>query len=158
MKTEHFSTLLERDIVDSGVLKISLSDHCLVYCIRKFRGFIQRQPKLIRSRRMKNFDYESFLFDLGQIDWDGIVRNSDNVHDAVQQWSTTLSLVIEMHAPLQDMRVSNKYSPWLNSDFRKLSRQRDKIKAAAVKRKSAILMDAYKQLRNKANILTFPRN
>ena len=59
---------------------------------------------------MKNFDHESFLFDLSQIDWDGIVRNSDNVHDAVQQWSTTLSLVIEMHAPLQDMRVSNKYS------------------------------------------------
>ena len=58
-----------------------------------------------------------------------------------------------MHAPLQDMRVSNKYSPWLNSDFRKLSRQRDRIKTAAVRRKSAILMDAYKQLRNKANIL-----
>ena len=58
-----------------------------------------------------------------------------------------------MHAPLQDMRVSNKYSPWFNSDFRKLSRQRDRTKIAAVKRKSAILMDAYKQLRNKANIL-----
>ena len=114
---DHVATNTPANIVDSGVLKISLSDHYLVYCIRKFRGFIQRQPKLIRSRRMKNFDYESFLFDLGQIDGDGIVRNSDNVHDAVQQWSTTLSLVIEMHAPLQDMRVSNKYSPWLNSDL-----------------------------------------
>ena len=150
---DHVATNTPANIVDSGVLKILLSDHYLVYCIRKFRGFIQRQPKLIRSRRMKNFDYESFLFDLGQNDWDGIVRNSDNVHDAVQQWSTKLSLVIEMHAPLQDMRVSNKYSPWLNSDFRKLSRQRDNIKTAAVKRKSAILMDAYKQMRNKANIL-----
>ena len=150
---DHVATNTPANIVDSGVLKISLSDHYLVFCIRKFRGFIQRQPKLIRSRRMKNFVYESFLFDLGQIDWDGIVRNSGNVHDAVQQWSTTLSLVIEMHAPLQDMRVSNKYSPWLNSDFRKLSRQRDRIKTAAVKRKSTILMDAYKQLRNKANIL-----
>ena len=102
---------------------------------------------------MKNFDHESFLFDLSQIDWDGLVRNSDNVHDSVQQWSTTLSLVIEMHAPLQDMRVSNKYFLWLNSDFRKLSRQRGRIKTAAVKRKSAILVNAYKQLRNKANIL-----
>ena len=80
---DHVATNTSANIVDSGVLKISLSDHYLVYCIRKFRGFIQRQPKLIRSRRMKNFDYESFLFDLGQIDWDGIVRNSDNVHDAV---------------------------------------------------------------------------
>ena len=146
---DHVATNTPANIVDSGVLEISLSDHYLVFCIRKLRGFIQRQPKPIRSRRMKNFDHESFLFDLSQIHWDGIVRNSDNVHDSVQQWSTTLSLVIEMHAPLQDMRVSNKYSPWLNSDFRKLSRQRDRIKTAAVKCKSAILMDAYKQLRNK---------
>ena len=64
-----------------------------------------------------------------------------------------LSLVIEMRAPLQDMKVSNKYYPWLNSDYKNLSRQRDKIKTAAVKRKSAILMDAYRPLRNKANIL-----
>ena len=150
---DHVATNTPANIVDSGVLKISLSDHYLVFCIRKFQGFIQRQPRLIRSRQMKNFDHESFLFDLSQIDWDGIVRNSDNVHEAVQQWSTTLSLVIEMHAPLQDTRVSNKYSPWLNSGFRRVSRQRDRIKSAAVKRKSAILMDAFKQLRNKANIL-----
>ena len=54
---------------------------------------------------------------------------------------------------LQDIRVSNKYSPWLNSDFRTLSRERDRIKTVAVNRKSAILMDAYKQLRHNTNIL-----
>ena len=145
---DHVATNLPANIVDSGVLEISLSDHYLVFCIRKFRGSLQGQPKLIRSRRMKNFDHVSFLFDLSQIDWDGVVRSCDNVHDAVQQWSTTLSLVIEMHANLQDMRVSNKYSPWLNSDFRKLSRERDRIKSASVKRMSALLMDAYRQLRN----------
>ena len=54
---DHVATNTPANIVDSGVLKISLSDHYLVFCIRKFRGFIQRQPKLIRSRRMKNFDH-----------------------------------------------------------------------------------------------------
>ena len=97
---DHVATNLPANIVDSGVLKIPLSDHYVVFCIRKFRGSLQRQPKLIRSRRMKNFDHVSVLFDLSQIDWDGIVRSYDNIHDAVQQWSTILSLVIEMHAPL----------------------------------------------------------
>ena len=64
----HVVTNFTAKIVDSGVLKISLSDHYLVFCIRKFRGSLQRQPKLIRSRRMKNFDHVSFLFDLSQID------------------------------------------------------------------------------------------
>ena len=37
----HVATNTPSNIVDSGILKISLSDHYLVFCIRKFRGFIQ---------------------------------------------------------------------------------------------------------------------
>ena len=51
------------------------------------------------------------------------------------------------------MRVSDKYSQRLNRDIKKLSRQRDTIKTVFVKRKSAILMDTYKHLQNKADIL-----
>ena len=38
---EHVANNLPANIVDSGVLKISLSDHYLVFCIRKFRGSLQ---------------------------------------------------------------------------------------------------------------------
>ena len=57
---DHVATNTPANIVDSGVLKTSLSDHYLVCCIRKFRGFIQRQPKLIRSRRMKTLTMKVF--------------------------------------------------------------------------------------------------
>ena len=46
-ETLHTSTLIDhvavsdpRNIVDSGILKITMSDHYMVFCIRKFRGVL----------------------------------------------------------------------------------------------------------------------
>ena len=47
--------------------------------------------------------------------------------------------------------MSERYSPWLSSDLKALFRARGKIKSAAVKGKSEILMNEYRQVRNKAN-------
>ena len=63
----------------------------------------------------------------------------------------TVSFVIENHAPSIERRVSERYSPWLSSELKALFRTRDRSKSAAVKAKSEILMNAYRQVRNKAN-------
>ena len=51
------------------------------------------------------------------------------------------------------MRVSEKYCPWINEDLKKLMRSRDKLKKAANKSKSEILMNSYKHVRNQVNSL-----
>ena len=65
-----------------------------------------------------------------------------------------LSAVVGKYAPLVEKRVSDKYSPWLSSELKRLFNTRDKIKTAAVKNKSEILMSTYRQLRNKATKLS----
>ena len=67
--------------------------------------------------------------------------------------SLLTSLIIEKHAPLIEMRVSEKYCPWIDKDLRDLMRTRDKLKKTAVKGKSQILMDSYRKIRNKVNAL-----
>ena len=62
-------------------------------------------------------------------------------------------LIIEKHAPLIEMRVSEKYCPWINKDLRDLMQIRDKLKNSAIKGKSPILMDSYRQIRNNVNTL-----
>ena len=64
---DHIATSEYRNIVESGVIKTSLSDHFLIYCIRKFRGGVKRQHKYITSRQLKNFDRKSFLSDLSEV-------------------------------------------------------------------------------------------
>ena len=67
---------------------------------------------------MKNFNEESFLSDLCQVDWDQIVESSRDVNEAVKNWSTLLSLIIEKHAPMKTMKVSDKLTPWLTTEFK----------------------------------------
>ena len=46
---DHIATTCARNIVESGVHKVSLSDHFMVYCIRIFDGAVKKdheQPEL----------------------------------------------------------------------------------------------------------------
>ena len=150
---DHIAVSNADNIVESGVLKITLSDHYLVYAIRKFQGGVKRQHKFIRTRQMKKFSVEAFLSELRTIDWQLILRSSSNVSEIVHNFTSVLSIVIERYAPMVEKRVSDKYSPWLSSELKCLFKTRDKIKISAVKNKSEILMSAYRQLRNKATKL-----
>ena len=157
---DHIAVSDTDNIVESGVLKITLSDHYLVYAVRKFQGGVKRQHKFIRTRQMKNFSEEAFLSELRSVDWQSTLRSSSDVREIVHNFTSVLSTVIEKYAPLvekrelfSEKRVSDKYSPWLSSGLKHLFNTRDKIKIAAVKNKSEILMSAYRQLRNKATKL-----
>ena len=64
-----------------------------------------------------------------------------------------LTTIIEMHAPLRQIRVSEKYCPLVNANLKALIRTRNRLKKAAVKCNLQILVAAYKQVRNKVNFL-----
>ena len=150
---DHIATTCVRNIVDSGVLEVSLSDHYLVYCIRKFNGAVEKGHKMIKTRKMKNFNEDAFLADVSGICWEHMLTETDDINILVNHWSTLFSLIIEKHAPMTEMRVSEKYCPWIDRNLKDLIRTRDKLKKAAVSSKSPLLLDSYRQVRNKVNSL-----
>ena len=150
---DHIATTNKSNIVVSDVKEISLSDHYLVYCVRKFRGASKKQHKIISTRQMKNFCEESFLNDLKSVDWKKIVTSTDDINQTVEQWSSMFSIILEKHAPMRNRRVSEKFSPWLTKEFKLMCKSRDRLKKLAVSSKSDLLMQAYRQLRNRVNKL-----
>ena len=46
---DHTATTRARNIVKSGVYEVSLSDHYMVYCIRKFNGAVEKGHKMIKN-------------------------------------------------------------------------------------------------------------
>ena len=50
---DHIATTSARNIVKSGVYEVSMSDHFIVYCIRKFNGAVEKGHKMIKTRKMK---------------------------------------------------------------------------------------------------------
>ena len=69
----------------------------------------------------------------------------------MSRFSVHNTMIIQKHAPILERRVSERYCNWLSSDLKHVFRSRDKLKMAAVNKKSEVLMVAYKQLRNKLN-------
>ena len=67
---DHIATTCARNIVKTGVHEVSLSDHFLVYCIRKFNGAVEKGHKRIKTRSMKHFKEDEFLSDVSDICWE----------------------------------------------------------------------------------------
>ena len=63
-----FITNKEDSISHSGVYTLSISDHNLIYAVRKI-GLPRGQPKFIQSRNFKHFNEENFLPDLKSASW-----------------------------------------------------------------------------------------
>ena len=47
---DHIARTCSKNIVNSGVYKMALSDHYLVYCIRKFNGAVMKDHKVIKNK------------------------------------------------------------------------------------------------------------
>ena len=109
-----------------------------------YAGSISNNLGSIKTRSMKNFSEEAFLSDVASIDWEQALGSSDDANLLVQQFSNASSQMIEKHAPLRQIRVSEKYCPWTNSNLKNLIRARDLLKKSAVRHKSQHLMNSYK--------------
>lgn len=84
---DHIATSSPSNIVESGVLQISMSDHYMVFCVRKFNDSLQKEHKMIESRRMKNFKEQAFLEDVAAISWEQEIEDSDDVNALANNWS-----------------------------------------------------------------------
>ena len=63
-----FITNKKDNISHSEVHTLSISDHNLIYAVRKI-GLPRGQPKSIQSRNFKHFREENFLTDLKNASW-----------------------------------------------------------------------------------------
>ena len=106
--------------VSSGTLRLCISDHDLIYIVRK-----QRLPKpnvrSIEYRSMKNFDEPAFLSSLSDIPW-GTAYTFDDVNDIWCHWESLLKQAIDNHAPLKRVNLKSNHLRWINPAVQKQMR------------------------------------
>ena len=90
---------------------MALSDHSLVYCIRKFNGEVTKDHKVIKTRKMNKFVEGQFLNDVASACYESVVTQTDDVDILVKNWSALFSMIIDKHAPIRQVRVSEKVLP-----------------------------------------------
>ena len=107
-------------IISSGVIHLGISDHSIIYAIRKLNCILKtRAQTSVEYRNFKNFNAESFLSDLYILLWTEI-DNKENVDAMWECWKSLFVQVLDKHAPLKTRRVRKRGSvPWINKDVRK---------------------------------------
>ena len=66
-----------QNIRSSGVLSSGLSDHELIYCVRKLNWM--RFPYEMKTfRNYANYDQHKFCKDLRDVDWESVVKTKDS--------------------------------------------------------------------------------
>ena len=136
-------------IVNSGVCTLSISDHNLVYAVRKI-GIPRKNPKYVETRNFKHFKANSFKIDLINAQWPVINRISC-VNEAWGKWKSVFLNILNNHAPKRIIRVRNKPAPRLNSKVRQLMLNRDYLKKKAVKTGLQNDWLSFKKVKNRVN-------
>ena len=77
--TSHSETLLDLcmtttpdKISQSGVVRCGISDHDIVYMVRKLNHFRVNRHRIVQKRCLKHFNQEHFIEDLRNVPWDNI--------------------------------------------------------------------------------------
>ena len=70
---DHIAMTYSSNIVNLGVLNISLGDDYLVCCTRKYNGAVEIGYEIIKTCKMKNFSVGAFLADVSGMLWEQIL-------------------------------------------------------------------------------------
>ena len=131
------STLLDliasnnpRNISKSGVIALGLSDHDMIYCVRKLNW--RRGPAQLKTfRNYARYNPDEFCKDLKDIDWSTQLNSQEyrEVNDVELMWEkfkTTFVTVADRHAPSITKRVRGiDNCPWMTGEIKRDIRQRE---------------------------------
>ena len=137
------------NITNKDVFSNSIADHDMIACSKKINN-IHYNPKTIKCRNYTNYSPEELKSDVAQIDWSPVYDATD-VDLAEQDFTSSLQLVFETHAPHIEKHVKGRPCPWLDIDAKKLMNRPNQTTKKARKSKSNDDWKSYMTLRNKCN-------
>ncbi len=146
-----FTNTANNRIHSSGVIPCGLSDHSLIYVVKKCIK-PRYKPRLIKTRSFRNFNEVDFCDDLKKVPWH-VIEYSDCVDDVWNMWKQLFLEICDKHAPFVNIRCKGYSAPWINDEYLQMSKKRDYYKCKAEKEKSDEAWSLYRETRNRVNNL-----
>ena len=151
---DHIHTNNPNKICQAGVIETGLSDHFITYCTRKvIRGQINKH-NTISIRSMKNYNEDSFIEKLQNMDWAVVLNSIDDVNVAWEKFKTLFTLAVDEIAPMKDIRIKYRTEAWMNEEILELMQTKDKaLSLSNTNKHDNELRKEYNKLRNEVNRL-----
>ena len=97
----------------------------------------------------KGADFNALNTTIRNFDWSCLLHGS--VHEASYLFNDIFLEMVETCIPSKKVTVRPDDKPWYNSEIRRTSRKRDRLKSMAIKTGKISDWNSYKKLRNKVN-------
>jgi hypothetical protein len=121
--TDHSSTILDHilcnnqeKVCQSGTINVGFSDHSIIYCTRKIVRGTLNTSNAVTIRSMKHYDKETYCNLLNQTDWVEFTSISD-VNSAWLKFKNVMNDVIDMVAPVKEIKIKSRTEPWMTSEI-----------------------------------------
>ena len=145
---DHILTNTSDLIRDSGVILNGFSDHLITYCSRGGVKEIFSDSNVKYVRSFKNYSKISFLNELRKVDWSTVLSSND-VNFCLSEFNRLFHEVIDYVAPVRQVRVRNRSSPWINSHILASIKRRNELFSRFKKdRSNAEMYKEYCRVRN----------
>lgn len=135
-----------RKIQSSGVVHVNISDHSLVFAMLRASEPRIRSRK-IQFRSLKNFDKQHFLHDLHNVPFQ-VAEIFDDVDDKLYVFDCLYEDILGEHAPLKQVRIRGNQVPFMNEQWRKAIRQKNRLWKRFIRERTDTNYELYKRQGN----------
>ncbi|CAL8083510.1 unnamed protein product [Orchesella dallaii] len=157
--TESTMTLIDNIITNKpnlniacGVVTCTISDHDLIYTVRKKPRNIRSKVKTVTTRTFKNTDFNKLREMIKTAPW-WILKYCNSASEKYNIYEKTLTHILNIHAPLKTFRVKASKKPWMNTKFEYASRKVNKMKRKCKQSHDPDEWTRFKHSRNQATHL-----
>ena len=136
--------------LNQGIIKVppDISDHCATYVYLPFEypvhGTFTRNVWMY-----KNANFELFNKKLSEFDWSCLHQGS--VNEASSLFTNIFIEFAKLCIPSKTIVVRGDDKPWYDSEIRRNSMKRDRLKKKATQSSNPNVWNKYKLFRNKVN-------
>ena len=140
---DHCYTDVPEKLSQVKVESIGDSDH-LGIVVTKLSRYIMPKPQTIRKRCYKNFDVESFLYEIYFSDINESVVREYDLEIAARIFETKFTSILDRYAPMKTLFVRRNYRPEICLETKQLIAEKQVLHKEACRTGNRVLLAEYK--------------
>ncbi len=109
-----------------GICPLEISDHYLVYCVRK-KFKVKHNKVRMWARKYKNLDEAKLWDDIENFDWTEVTSNQ-TPSDSWDIFITLFNQILDKYAPSKKMWFNEEMLAWVTREYLSLCKERDRLK------------------------------
>ncbi len=134
----------------SGTLPLDISDHDLVYTVRKKTKTPKSTHKYADLRCFKNTDIEQMRMMVNAAPW-WIFKYCKTAKEKYDILEKTINHILNIHAPVKRVRIIPNKKPWMTAEYDNLSKEAEKARKLYKFTQDKQDHVSYKKIRNRIN-------